>query len=95
MILFNKSICEKESKMNFLNGIRIGEYELKVDSFIDEVREKCIEGRKNYTSIGVYRNEKIDADTFVLWAEYMARNDIYFHFAFSASAKTSPPFTPV
>lgn len=80
--------------MNFLNGIRIGEYELKVDSFIDEVREKCIEGRKNYTSIGVYRNEKIDADTFVLWAEYMARNDIYFHFAFSASAKTSPPFTP-
>ena len=80
--------------MKFLNGIRIGEYELKIDSFIDEVREKCIEGRKNYTSIGVYRGEKIDADTLVRWAEFMAENDIYFHFAFSASISAAPPFTP-
>ncbi|MBO5879944.1 MAG: hypothetical protein J6Q68_05275 [Clostridia bacterium] len=80
--------------MKFLNGIRIGEYELDADNVIDEIRQKCIEGRKNYTSIGVYRNEKIAKETFVAWAEYMAKNDIYFHFAFSASAKTELPFTP-
>ena len=37
--------------MKFLDGIRIGEYELNVDGFIDEVREKCINGRKNYTNV--------------------------------------------
>ena len=80
--------------MKFLNGIRIGEYELNVDNFIEEVNEKLIKGRKNYTSIGVYRNEKIDAETFISWAKYMAENGIYFHFAFSAAAKINPPFTP-
>jgi len=80
--------------MKFLNGIRIGEYELNVDKVISEIDEKCIKGKKNYTSIGVYRNEKIPGETFVSWAKYMAENDIYFHFAFSASAKTEPPFTP-
>ena len=80
--------------MKFLNGIRIGEYELNVDKVISEIDEKCIKGKKNYTSIGVYRNEKIPGETFVFWAKYMAENDIYFHFAFSASAKTDPPFTP-
>ena len=80
--------------MEFLNGIRIGEYELDVDNVINEIREKCIEGRKNYTNISVYRNEKIPAETFVSWAEFMSKNDIYFHFEFSASEKTDPPFTP-
>ena len=80
--------------MKFLNGIRIGEYELNVDNVISEIDEKCIKGKKNYTSIGVYRNEKIPGETFVSWAKYMAENDIYFHFAFSANAKTEPPFTP-
>ncbi len=79
--------------MKFLNGIRIGEYELKPENVINEIREKCIEGRKNYTSIGVYRNEKIAAETYISWAKYMAENDIYFHFAFSATAKIQPPFT--
>ena len=80
--------------MSFLNGIRIGEYELDVNNVINEIREKCIEGRKNYTSIGVYRNEKIAPETFVSWAKYMAENGIYFHFAFSASSNIAPPFTP-
>ena len=80
--------------MKFLHGIRIGEYKLDVENFKNEVREKCIEGRKNYTSIGVYRGEQIAPETFVEWAKYMAENKIYFHFAFSASAKTTPPFTP-
>lgn len=80
--------------MKFLHGIRIGEYKLDVENFKNEVREKCIEGRKNYTSIGVYRGEQIAPETFVEWAKYMAENEIYFHFAFSASAKTTPPFTP-
>ena len=79
--------------MKFLNGIRIGEYELDVDNVIDEIRKKCIEGRKNYTSIGVYRGEKIAAETYVSWARFMAENDIYFHFAFSPSASTALPFT--
>ena len=80
--------------MKFLNGIRIGEYELDVENFKAEVQEKCIKGRKNYTSIGVYRDEKIPAETFIEWSRFMAENDIYFHYAFSASAKTKPPFTP-
>lgn len=79
--------------MKFLNGIRIGEYELNVDNVINEIREKCIEGRKNYTSIGVYRGERIDAQTFISWARFMAENDIYFHFAFSANRNAEPPFT--
>ena len=79
--------------MKFLNGIRIGEYELNVDTVIYEIREKCIKGRKNYTSIGVYRNEKIAPETFISWAKFMAENDIYFHFAFSADAAVNPPFT--
>ena len=79
--------------MKFLNGIRIGEYELNVDKVIDEIREKCIEGRKNYTSIGVYRGEKIAPETYISWAKYMAENDIYFDFAFSADASINLPFS--
>ncbi len=79
--------------MKFLNGIRIGEYELNVDKLIDEVREKCIEGRKNFTDIALYRGEKIDMETAVSWAEFMAKNKIYFQFALSSDTKKAPPFS--
>ena len=66
--------------MEFLNGVRIGEYELNVDNVINEIREKCIEGKKNYTGIALYRGEVISDETLVSWAEYLAENKIYFHF---------------
>ncbi len=78
--------------MKFLNGIRIGEYELNPDTVIDEIREKCIEGRKNYTSIALYRGETIAPEMVLSWAKYMAENDIYFHFAFSADKSLGFPF---
>lgn len=80
--------------MKFLNGIRIGEYKLDVDGVIDEIREKCIKGRKNYTSIGVYRGEKIPQETYISWAKFMAENDIYFDFAFGATEGKELPFSP-
>ena len=79
--------------MNFLNGIRIGEYNLDVDNVINEIREKCIEGRKNYVEIAVYRNEKIEPEKFISWAKFMAENDIYFHFACSRNLDYDLPFT--
>ena len=78
--------------MEFLNGIRIGEYELNPDTVMDEIREKCIEGRKNYTSIALYRGETIAPETVLSWAKYMAENDIYFHFSFSADKSLGFPF---
>ena len=80
--------------MKFLNGRRIGEHELDVDNVIEEIHKTCIEGRKNYTSIALYRGEKIDKETIVSWAKYMVENDIYFHLAFSAHPGTEPPITP-
>ena len=81
-----------ESKMKFLNGIRIGEYELNPDTVLDEIREKCVEGRKNYTSIALYRGETIAPEMVLSWAKYMKENDIYFHFAFSADKSLGFPF---
>ena len=80
--------------MKFLNGVRIGEYELDVDRVIDEIREKCIEGRKNYTSIALYRGEELDCETVTSWARFLTDNDIYFHFAFSSSPNVPTPFSP-
>ena len=79
--------------MKFLNGIRIGEYALEPDKVLDEIREKCVEGRKNYTAIAVYRDEEIEPEKFIEWAKYMAENDIYFHFACSRNMKFRVPFT--
>ena len=79
--------------MKFLNGIRIGEYELNPDTVLDEIREKCVEGRKNYTAIAVYRDEEIEPEKFISWAKYMADNDIYFHFACSRNMNFRVPFT--
>jgi len=66
--------------MEFLNGIRLGEYELDPDGVIDEIYEKCILGRKNYTAISVRRTD-IPDEKFYEWAKYLADNKIYFHFA--------------
>ena len=79
--------------MKFLNGIRIGEYALNPDTVLDEIREKCVEGRKNYTAIAVYRDEEIEPEKFISWAKYMAENKIYFHFACSRNMKFRVPFT--
>ena len=78
--------------MKFLNGIRIGEYALDPDKVLDEIREKCVEGRKNYTAIAVYRDEEIEPEKFISWAKYMAENDIYFQFACSRNMKFRIPF---
>ena len=91
--IFYKTLVKTgENDMKFLNGIRIGEYEIDAENFIEEVREKCIKGRKNYTSIGVYRDEDFPGETYVKWAKFMAENDIYFHFAFSSSLTKKLPF---
>ena len=66
--------------MAFLNGIRLGEYGLDPDHVIDEIYEKCILGRKNYTAISVRRTD-IPDEKFYEWAKYLAENGIYFHFA--------------
>ena len=66
--------------MQFLNGIRIGEYELNPDGVIDEIYEKCVLGRKNYTAISVRRTD-IPDEKFYEWAKYLSDNEIYFHFA--------------
>lgn len=79
--------------MRFLNGVRIGEYDLNPDTVIDEIREKCIEGRKNYTDISVYRNEVIEPEKFISWAKFMAENGIYFHFSCSRNLNYELPFT--
>ena len=52
--------------MEFLNGVRIGEYKLDVDNVINEIREKCIEGRKNYTAIALYRGEIIADEILII-----------------------------
>ena len=78
--------------MKFLNGIRIGEYALEPDKVLDEIREKCVEGRKNYTAIAVYRDQDIEAEKFISWAKYMAENDIYFQFACPRNMKSKIPF---
>ena len=66
--------------MEFLNGIRLGEYELDPDKVIDEIYEKCVLGRKNYTAISVRRTD-IPDERFYEWAKYLADNKIYFHFS--------------
>ena len=66
--------------MEFLNGIRLGEYELDPEKVIDEIYEKCVVGRKNYTAISVRRTD-IPDEKFYEWAKYLAENKIYFHFA--------------
>ena len=64
--------------MEFLNGIRLGEYELIPEKVIDEIYEKCVLGRKNYTAISVRRTD-IPDEKFYEWAKYLADNKIYFH----------------
>ena len=64
--------------MEFLNGIRLGEYGLDPESVIDEINEKCIKGRKNYTAISVRRTD-IPDEKFYEWAKYLSDNKIYFH----------------
>ena len=66
--------------MEFLNGIRLGEYGIDPETLIDEIREKCVIGRKNYTAISVRRTDVPD-EKFYEWAKYLAENKIYFHFA--------------
>ena len=66
--------------MEFLNGIRLGEYGIEPETLIDEIYEKCVKGRKNYTAISVRRTDVPD-EKFYEWAKYLADNKIYFHFA--------------
>ena len=66
--------------MEFLNGIRLGEYGIEPEKVIDEIYEKCVLGRKNYTAISVRRTD-IPDEKFYEWAKYLADNKIYFHFA--------------
>ena len=77
--------------MEFLNGIRLGEYGLEPDQVIDEIREKCIKGRKNYTAISVRRTDIAD-ETFYEWARFLSDNKIYFHFAWGQYEPS--PFSP-
>ena len=77
--------------MEFLNGIRLGEYELDPDKVIDEIKEKCIKGRKNYTVISVRRTD-IEDDRFVQWAQFLAQNKIYFQFGWGQYEPS--PFSP-
>ena len=66
--------------MEFLNGIRLGEYGIDPETLIDEIYEKCVKGRKNYTAISVRRTDVPD-EKFYEWAKYLADNKIYFHLA--------------
>ena len=66
--------------MEFLNGIRLGEYGIDPEKVIEEIYEKCVVGRKNYTAISVRRTD-IPDEKFYEWAKYLADNKIYFHFA--------------
>ena len=66
--------------MEFLNGIRLGEYGIDPETLIDEIHEKCVKGRKNYTAISVRRTDVPD-EKFYEWAKYLSDNGIYFHFS--------------
>ncbi|MBO5879943.1 MAG: hypothetical protein J6Q68_05270 [Clostridia bacterium] len=77
--------------MEFLNGIRIGEYKIDPETLIDEIREKCVDGRKNYTIISVRRTD-IEDEKFIEWAKFLAQNKIYFQFAWGQYEPS--PFSP-
>ena len=74
----------------FLNGIRLGEYGLEPESVIEELTEKCIKGRKNYTVISARRPD-ITEEQFLEWTKFMVDHQIYFQFGWGQ--REPAPFT--
>ena len=74
----------------FLNGIRLGEYGLDPDNVIEEITEKCVKGRKNYTVISARRPD-IPAEKFIEWTRFMVEHEIYFQYAWGQ--REPSPFT--
>lgn len=66
-----------------INGIRLGTHNLDPDKVIDQINEKCIAHGMNYVNISTYGGEfdvreDIKQSQYVEWAEYCAKNKVYF-----------------
>lgn len=65
-----------------LNGVHIGEHSFEPDKVIEEINERCIKPGFNFVTIRT-RYERLPQETFIKWAEYLAKNKIYFIFLYT------------
>lgn len=66
-----------------INGVRLGEYDLSIDTVIEQINEKCISRGMNYVAISMFgtrfnMTEQVEQHHFIEWAKYCAENKVYF-----------------
>lgn len=66
-----------------LNGIHIGEHSFVPELVMDELRERVVEPGLNFVTIRITRNSTVAQEYLLEWAEYLARNKVYFVFLYT------------
>ena len=67
-----------------LSGVHIGEHGFQIDSIIDEIKTRCIDCGHNFVTIRPKAHTEIPQEYFLKWARYLAENQIYFVFLYTA-----------
>ena len=72
-----------------LYGVHIGEHSFSADAVIREIEERVIKPGYNFVTIRTRARfgEIIPHETYLEWAEYLAKNKIYFLFLYTMSKK--------
>ena len=71
-----------------LNGIHIGEHSFKVDSILQEIKDRVISQGLNFVTLRT-KGSNIPQEAFVEWARFLAENRIYFCFLYTV--QYAPP----
>ena len=65
-------------------GVHIGEHSFEPDAIITEIKERCIDCGHNFVTIRPPYHKNIPQEYFIQWAKYLAENEIYFIFLYTA-----------
>ncbi len=70
-------------KNELLYGLHIGEHGFEVEEIIREIKENCIDRGMNFVTIRTPKRTPVAPEHFLRWAEYLAKNKVYFIFLYT------------